>query len=125
MSIRSVTAFDVSSGGTIVPGASPQFWSPPSSLATTDRITNPTWFGAGVYVSVPVGEIAGAAENRPGFKPLVGVTTKWTCWPDSLAGPGLTAVAQDPLNGVSSLPEIWAGPAVNVGVSLIGAIQNR
>ena len=51
----------------------------------------PLALGAGVYVSVPVDETAGATENSPALE--FDVMTKETVCADSSAGPALIAVA--------------------------------
>src|SRR5829696_953889 len=65
---------------------------PPLSAILIVIVAVPFWFAAGVYVSVPVDDTAGPAENSPGLVLLV--PTNETVCPDSLPGPVLIAVAQ-------------------------------
>src|SRR5258705_511442 len=45
--------------------STPPWGGPPLSWIWTETVAEPFALAAGVYVSVPVGETAGCAENRP------------------------------------------------------------
>ena len=64
----------------------------PSSTALSVIVDVPWALAAGVYVSVPVDDTAGAVENSAAF--VLPVIVNVTVWPASPAGPGLIAVAQ-------------------------------
>ena len=71
----------------------------------------------GVYVSVPVGEIAGAAENSAA---LLLLTPKLTVWPASFAGPTLMFVAHPVTVCAVTVVfgTLWFAPFVKLGTSL-------
>src|SRR5262245_32186905 len=64
---------------------------PPSSFRMMVRVAAPFAFSAGVYVNVPVAEMAGAAANKAGLLLLI---IKVSACADSFAGPGLMLLAQ-------------------------------
>src|SRR5436190_8620693 len=49
---------------------------PPLSWTESVTVAQPLGLAAGVHVSVPVGDTAGPAENKPGF--VLPVTLNWT-----------------------------------------------
>ncbi len=91
---------------------------PPLSWMCTVTVVLPSTLAAGVYVRVPVSEIAGWTLNRP-LSSLV--TMKSTTCADSLAGPALIEVAQP---AIVCRPEFsltaWLAPLTNEGTSLTG-----
>jgi hypothetical protein len=92
---------------------------PPLSWATTVIVAEPTALAAGVNVSCPVELMVGCTLNNNGSELLA--TTKLTLWPDSLAGPGETLVAQA---GKLWRPELKGTvrslPFTKLGTSLTG-----
>ena len=96
---------------------------PPSSTARTVTVATPVAPGAGVKVSVPVGDERGLrAERAPGVSLA---TRKDTVWPLS-GGPGVTPVAQPAtLCGAGVLQDRLVGARCEAGASLTAVTGDR
>src|SRR5438876_9920151 len=93
--------------------SAPPFAVPPSSCSRTVTCAGPLAFGTAVNVSVPVGLIAGGAENSPA---LSDETMKSSDCDASLALPGPIAVAHPTaVCGPTSSMMVTSGPRLNVG----------
>src|SRR5579872_985812 len=87
---------------------------PPLSCSVMVIAAVPFAFAAVVNVTTPVGLIDGPAEKSAGL--VLPVTLKCTVWPDSLAGPGLIAVAQGfTVCGPASSSTVISAPLVKLG----------
>ena len=93
----------------------PPFAVPPLSCSCTLTTAEPNVPGAGVNVSVPAGDTAGATAKSVGFVLLV---VKVSVWPASFAGPALIAVAQPPtVAAPESSATVWSAPFAKPGAS--------
>src|SRR5262245_25018140 len=94
----------------------PPLATPPLSTSRTVTVAEPNKFGAGVYVNVPAGLMAGTTLKR-----LLFVVETWnvSVWPLSSAGPVVIPVAQpleicDPPSSGTD----WSNPLTKFGASL-------
>src|SRR5262245_15518625 len=86
---------------------------PPLSCATRVIVDVPVALAVGVYVSVPVGDTAGAVLKIAGL--LLPMTRNVTAWPLSDCGPGLMPVAHATACRPASSRVLWFPPPVNDG----------